>query len=143
MVRRATQMAVIYFVACTWRHVSRQKYFPLLFVVFVAFFLCAAAPGIYAGLGDCERSWWVVLGTVAAIGCDIVESAAIECTILAAKMAREILFQVILPVMGIAKSAGKVGKVSGQMSVQAAAEVAGEGVLMYRRVVAVAHSQPT
>lgn len=38
--------------------------------------------------------------------------------------------------MGIAKFAGKVGRVSGQISVQATAEVAREGVLMYRRVVA-------
>lgn len=45
--------------------------------------------------------------------------------------------------MGIAKFAGKLCKLDGEMTVQAAAEVAGEAVLMYRRVVAVLHSQPT
>lgn len=108
MVRRVNQMAVIYFLARTWRHFRTQKYFPLLFVRLVAFFLCAAAPGICAPLVECERSWWVVLGTVAEIACDIFESAAIECTIIsAARTARETLFQVTLPVIGIAKFAGR------------------------------------
>lgn len=127
-----------------WHRVRSQKYSPFVFVALLALFLSLAAPAIYAGLSDCERSSWVVLGTVAAIVCDIVEATAIECTIVfTAKTARQTLSQVILPVMGIAKFAGTVGKVAGEMSVQAASEVAGEAILMYRRFVTVIHSQPT
>lgn len=88
---------------------------------------------------------WVVLWTVTAIFCDIVEATAIQCIfIFTATTARELLCQLTLPLMGIAKFAGKVGKVGGQlMTVEAAVEVRGEAVLMYTRFMGVVHSQPT
>lgn len=144
IVRRANQNAVVYFVAHVWRHYSSQQYFPILFVALVAIFLSGAAPAIFDGLDECQKSGWIVIGTVTAILCDIFEAAAIECTIVFnANTVWELLCQAILPLTRIAKFAGKVFKVEGDMSVQAAAEVAGEAVLMDCRVVAVVHSQPT
>lgn len=70
-----------------------------------------------------------MLRTVAAIACDIVEALAIECTVhFNAKTAREPLCQLVLPIMGIANTVGKVG---GRMSVLG--EAAREAVLTYRR----------
>lgn len=81
---------------------NRNKYFPLAYVALVTFFLSAAALAIYAGLSECEKSAWVVLGTVAAIVCDILEAVAIECTILiTVKWARELLCQLVLSIMRI------------------------------------------
>ncbi|KAL0631022.1 hypothetical protein Q9L58_010124 [Maublancomyces gigas] len=96
IVRRANKNATVYFVARMWRCFCSEKYFPLLFIALVTIFLSGAAPAIYDGLEECQKSWWVVLGTVAAIICDIVVAAAIECIIIFnANTAREVLCQSI------------------------------------------------
>lgn len=144
IIRAVNEIAVLYFLRRMWRRVSMNKYSSLAYVALVTIFLSAAAPAIYAGLSDGEKSGWVVAGTIVPILCDIMEATAIEFTIIfTAKTARELLYQLILPFMGLAKFGGKIVKVGGSMSLEAAGDVAGEAVLMYRRWVAVAHSQPT
>lgn len=52
---------------------------------------------------------------VATIVCDILEALAVECIIIPTTTTlRELLCQLLLPVMGIAKFAGKVSKVGGK-----------------------------
>lgn len=145
IIRTINEISFIYFLRSMWEIMTRQKYFPLSYVVWVTGFLCAAAPAIYAGLSACEQTPWMVLGTVTAIVCDIIEVMAIAFTIIfTADTAREVLCQLILPIMGIVKFTGKLAKVGGKLlTVEAAGEVAGEAVLMFSRFVAVIHSQPT
>lgn len=137
--------AYIYFVKSMWGLIAPHTYFPLSSVVLVALLLCAVAPGIYGGLSDCEKFAWVILGTVMSIFCDILESFAIQCTyIFSAETTRTRLCELIIPLMGTAKFAGKLAKVSGQLfTLVAAGEVAGEAVLMYSRYMAIVNSQPT
>lgn len=144
LIRSANELAALFLLKRKWWQLSGHKFFPLAYIVLVAIFLCAAAPAIYCGLKECEKSGWVVLGVVAAISCDILEAGALACTmIVTADRARDLLCLFILPLMGLAKFAGKLGKVSGVLSAEAVAEGAGEAVLMYGRFVAVVHTQPT
>lgn len=122
----------------------RRKYFPVSYVALVALCLSATAPAIDAGLSEREKSGWVVLGTVAAIVCDILEAVAIKWAItFPATTVRELFCLVVLRAMGIAKLLGKVGKVGGNINVNAAGEVAGEAVIIYSRYEVVVHSKPT
>lgn len=145
VIKMSNENPYLFFIKSMWGRAAHSKYYPLVSVALVAVLLCAAVPPIYGGLSDCEKSGWVVLGTVTAIFCDIVEAVAIQSTfIFTATTARELLCQLILPFMGIAKFAGKVGKVGGQlMTVEAAVGVGGEAVLMYTRFMGVVRSQPT
>lgn len=145
IIKMSKENPYLFFIRSMWRCAGRSTYFPLVSVALVATLLCAAAPAIYGGLSECEKSAWVVLGTVTAIFCDIVEALAIQSTFMfSTNTARELLCQLILPLMGVAKFAGKVGKVGGKlMTVEAAVEVGGEAVLMYSRFMGVVHSQPT
>lgn len=115
IIRGVNEIAFIYFLRRMWRHLSGYKYFPVVYVALVTIVLAAAAPAIYAGLSDCEKSVWVVLRTVAAITCDIVEALAIECAILlTAKTARELFCQLVLPIMGIANTVGNWARSVGE-----------------------------
>lgn len=104
--------------------------------------LCASAPGNYAAHSGCGESTWIIVGTVFTIVCDFLEAFAITITIMcASRVARQFLQYLIIPPMGIAKIAGKVAKVGGQLSIfEFVGELAAEGVLMYYRFKVVVHS---
>lgn len=115
IIRGENEIAFLSFLRRMWRHLSGDMYFPAVYVALVTIVLAAATPAIYTGLSDYEKSRWVVLRTVAAIACDIVEALAIECTILfTAKTARELLCQLVLSIMGIAKTSGNRARSVGE-----------------------------
>lgn len=94
--------------------------------------LVTSAPFIYGSLAECEKSGWLIVGTVAAIVCDVLEVLAISITMIAtAGRARSVLLKILLPTMLLAKLAGKIAKVGGQRyNVGVLGEFAGERMLI-------------
>lgn len=82
--------------------------------------------------------------TILAIVCDILEAVAVAVTIVcSAHDARELVLKFLLPVMGVAKFAGKVVKAGGRLGgFEAAGELACEAALVCCRVMDVVHSHP-
>lgn len=105
--------------------------------------LATSAPYIYGSLTECGKSSWLVVGTVAAILCDVLEVLAIAIAIIAsARRTRSVLLKYSPHVMVLGKLAGKVAKVGGQkFTIGVLGEFSGEGMLMFCRFLAVIKSQ--
>lgn len=106
IIKAANEPAILYSAKSFWKFITSHPYFPVFYVVWVLTMLATSAPYIYGSLTECERSSWLIVGTVAAILCDVLDVPAIAIAMIAsAGRTRSVLLKCLLTVMVLGKVA--------------------------------------